>query len=431
VQINKKKIAKSSVQLITARVTSDAPRVPRYTAHTIVKRNILCADDEKLKFIPFLADSVGDVKNSFHRKLVKELDEAYSAKRSGSPERSEWTSKIRAYLDDWLEELDLGCDQPSLIRYILEEDSDDLQKSHKDMRILRKAFGGPLELGLMEMAKIFSEAFLNVFEVPLKDVILPDERLKEMLESAQKSNSDGSLGRSQSESPRSQTNGAEHTDERLGTFTNLTCLICGAVCCQTHGDYNSLKVPNSDDSEINEFGEKPPDDYNYTHQPLGMHYNEILRKQDNRLSKTEPESDVLISSSVEPPCSDECYHKFDYHGKTGEWKREDIAAVKSFLISMRPKGVRPCYISFLLNLPCWQVHCKMEEIKNSGPKTLPEQTPLGSLGRSKAIDWYDNKRKTLKSDWQELTTAHLHQERIQANPVSWTLLPKSQRTDNS
>jgi len=61
----------------------------------------------------------------------------------------------------------------------------------------------------------------------------------------------------------------------------------------------------------------------------------------------------------------------------------------------------------------------MEEYRKVEPEVLPRDSPLR---RSKAIDWYDNKRKVLRGDWQELTTAHLHQERIQANPVSSILV---------
>lgn len=372
-----------------------------------------------------MADSVGDVKTATFKKLVKELDEAYSAKRSGSSQQTELATSLRAYLDDWLEELDLGCDQQSLVRYTLEKDSDDLQKSYKELRLLRESFGVPLESCLMETAKTFSEAFFQVFGVPLKDVVLPEDRLKQMLESAEKSAPNSSLRRSLSESPRSQKDIVEHTTERLGTFTNLTCLICAAVSCQTHGDYMNLPVVNSDGPDMDGGGESAQAEERYTHQPLSMHYAEILRKQDMRLSKNCPEPDVLSTNPVGSPCSDECYRTYDYQGKVGEWTRDNIAAVKSFLISMRPKGLQPCYISFLLDLPCWQVHCKMEEFKKAGPRVLPEQ-PIDSLRRSKAIDWYDNKRKTLKSDWQELTTAHLHQERIQANAVSQTPLCNSQ-----
>lgn len=32
--------------------------------------------------------------------------------------------------------------------------------------------------------------------------------------------------------------------------------------------------------------------------------------------------------------------------------------------------------------------------------------------------WYDNIKKTLKGDWQEMTTMHQQEKMTQANPVS-------------
>ena len=375
----------------------------------------MCGDDDKLKFIPFLGDQGGHVKASVFNRLVKELEEAYSAKRSGSTKESEWASKLRTYLDGWLKELDVGCDQQALIRYILEEDSDDLCKSDKELRLLRQVFGGTLAPNLVEVIIMLSEAFLKGFGVSLKAVMLPDEQLKEMLEKAEKIKADTSLGRGQSELPRSHISGAEHTTERLGTFTNLTCLICGAICCQSHGDYNCLRVHSSDDAEMSDFGEEPASAYQYSHQPIGMHYNEILRKQDGRLSMLKSTMDLPDLDSTEPPCSVECFRTFDYQDNPVDLAHEDIIALKSFMISLRPKVDQPCHISFLLDVPCWKVHAKIQEMKDDVPN-IPPEPPLP--GRSKGIDWYDNKRKILKGDWQELTTAHLHQERTQANPVS-------------
>lgn len=409
--MSKKKPVKSSTYIIKTKVASNVPRVPKYSSLTIVKRNILCADDEQLKFMPYLTDSN---KASVFNRLVKELDEAYSAKRSGSDSDSELASQLSTYLDSWLEELDLGFDRQALIRYILQEDSDSLGKSQKEVRILRKTSGGPIPPNLAEVATTISAAFKTVFPVSITAVILPDERLNDMLEKANKSGSDGSLGRNQSESPKSQ-NSAEHKDERLGTYTHQTCLICGVISCQTHGDYRRDEVCIDEDSEMSDLGEAPAEEYKYNHQPVNMHYHEILRKQNARLSKDPPVMNPPDFDSVGSSCSDECYRTFDYHGKTSEIELENLVALKSFMVSMRPENDQPCDIAFLLDLPCWQVHTKILEMKSVVPSIPPE--PL-LHGRSKAISWYDNKKKTLKSDWRELTQAHLHQERTQANAVS-------------
>ena len=414
--MNKKKLARSITNLLTSKIASNVPRIPKYSSHTTVKRNILCADDEQLKFMPFLGDSKGDVKASVFNRLVKELDEVYSAKRSGSSQDNEMASKLSTYLDGWLEELDLGLDRQRLISYILEEDGESLGKSPKEIRLLRKAAGGPLATHMADIAASISGAFKTVFgTISITAVTLPDQRLREMLESANKPVLDSTSKRnsSHSESPKSQSSGAQHGTERLGTFTNLTCLICGAICCQTHGDYHRVEIHNSDESEMSDFEEVPMEEYEYIHQPVGMHYDEILRKQDGRLSKGSLQASLSVPNSAVAPCSDTCYLGFDYGGKTVELSRELMVALKSFITSMRP-NVQPCIISFLLDVPCWEVHVKIQEIQIDEPNILETAFP----SRSRGIDWYDSKRKALKSDWQELTSAHLHQERTQANPVS-------------
>ena len=411
--MNKKKPTKISTHFVTSKVTSNVYRVPKYSSLTLVKRNILCADDEQLKFMPFLGDPKGDVKSSVFKRLVKELNEAYSAKRSGSSEDNEMALRLSTYLDGWLEELDLGLDRQGLIRYILEEDGDSFGKSRKEINFLKKAVGSPLAPHLAEIAATFSEVFKTVFRIDsINAVILPDQLFKEMLEKANNPGPGISSGRSQSESPKSQNSGAEHTTERLGTFTNLTCLICGAISCQTHGDYHRAEIHNSDNSAGSDSGEVAAEEYDYNHIPISMHYDEILRIQDCRLSKDPSGTHLSVSKSTDAPCSKDCYRTFNYVGETAEMNQDLIVAVKSFMISMRP-NILPCTISFLLNVPCWQVHWQIQDMQRFAPR-FPEP-PRPSL--SKTIDWYDNKRRTLHKDWQELTEAHLHQERTQANPV--------------
>jgi histone-lysine N-methyltransferase EZH2 len=412
-QANRKKPARSSTYLITTKVASNVPRVPKYSFHTITKRNILCADDEQLKYMPFLGDSKGDVKDSVFKRLKKELDEVYSAQRSGSTQYSELASKLRAYIDRWLEHFDLGLDRQALIRYIARKDSDSFGEKQKGGNI-HKAFRSPSPTQLAEIAETLSSAFQEVFEINITAVILPDQRLKDRLEKLDKLG-DSTLGRSHSETPGSHLDGAEYTTERLGTYTNLTCLICGAISCQTHGDYHRVEIENPNDSEMGDIQAEPSHELEYIHVPLGMHYDEILRKQDARLSEY-PWTTDKIKHSAEPPCSEECYRTFDYQGRTVTLGQEHVIALKSFINSMRPENLQTCQISFLLDVPCWKVHAKIQEINL--PTKISERTVPG---RSKGIDWYDNKRKTLKSDWQELTEAHLHQERTQANPVSLNL----------
>jgi histone-lysine N-methyltransferase EZH2 len=394
----KKYARKGGIHLITTKVAGDAPRVPRYNSNTIVKRNILCGDEDKLQFIPFLANPAGETDQG---SLLADLGEVYSTKPSGFSKESERALEIRNYVDDWLEGLDVGCNRQTLIRYLIEKSTDDLGKNHK-LRRLEKSFGGPLAPTLVEVAKRISDAFDKILGVSLKDVILPEKCLKQIIENAEKTCPDGSLGRSQSESPKSQFNRTEYTVERLGTFINLTCLICGVVSCQTHGDYT-----------------KVDDEYQPTY--VAMRYDELLRSQDARLSWNSPATVRTQPSSVESsPCSDLCYRK-DCYRMPVELAREHEIALKSFMISMRPNVEQPCSISFLLDVPCWQIHSKIQEW-NAAPKVAPKDPTLTRSRGPRGIDWYDNKQKTLKPDWRELTTAHQHEERVQANPVSVRLL---------
>jgi ssRNA-specific RNase YbeY (16S rRNA maturation enzyme) len=58
------------------------------------------------------------------KRLVTELEEAYTAKRSESSREYERASQIRSYLDSWLERLNIRCDQEVLIQYILVQDQE-------------------------------------------------------------------------------------------------------------------------------------------------------------------------------------------------------------------------------------------------------------------------------------------------------------------
>jgi histone-lysine N-methyltransferase EZH2 len=196
--------------------------------------------------------------------------------------------------------------------------------------------------------------------------------------------------------------------DRFSTYTNWTCLICGALYCQTHGDYREETIEHSEDDEGDiDRPQKPK--YNNIHQLLIMDYNDLLRKQDARLackSQDEPE----ISRSIAEPCSKECYRIFDREtAKDYQVSPEQRVKIESMCISLQEHPKRPCDISFVLGLPCWQVDREIRTqivLRKIGlpPGYIPTKKP----------DWYDNKRKILKDHWQDHTNAHLHQERWQS-----------------
>ena len=103
-------------------INPDVPRVPKYSSHTNVRRNVLTADDEKLKYLPYLGE-IDSKKEANFKRLIKDLEEAYSAKRGESSRESDRASRIRSYLDTWLEDLDIGCNEQTLVQYILSQES--------------------------------------------------------------------------------------------------------------------------------------------------------------------------------------------------------------------------------------------------------------------------------------------------------------------
>jgi hypothetical protein len=380
--------------------------VPKYYSHTNVRRNILTADDEKLKFIPFLGDALGQgaAKKDNFRRLLKELEEAYSAKRSESSRETERASDIRAHLDIWLKELKVNCNQQDLTQYILSNDDsgEELLLKTLDRKAILKSFGQSLPHNVHKSAGVFCQAFQNVFGIPLHDVILPSERVKELVESARKT---------VTRTPEKPTYSPA---ERLETYINLTCMLCGAVDCPTHGDYQQFPINRSDDEDDEESDEREPE-YSYQRQALVLDYEAMIRKYNLRRNiSPEPDHEERTKNIV--PCSDECWMVVDYSEREYEWFPNEINTLPQMLISLTDRDRRSCNIAFSMDRPCWQVHGEIaayEEEHPDTPKEIEEST-----ARAKAPNWYDNRRKVLKGDWQEMTSAHLHQERAQANPVS-------------
>lgn len=395
------KMTKSKSVQVAKRIFGDTPRVPRYSSHTTVSRNILSADSEKLKYVPYLGDVAGPAnKDTNFKRLLKELEEAYSPRRIESTRQCEKASRIRAYVEAWLGESQLDCDQRTLIQYMMtEENANELGLRDAEREMLLASFGEPLSKQTKDAGEQFWEAFDKVFDIGLPNVLLPTELLKEMVESARKKTNP------------TPEKAANIPGDRLGTYTTLTCLICAAVDCQTHADYSHDEIPRVEGSDD---GNHEPE-YLVQRQPLVLPYHDTLRRFDLRKKAEADSEDPRRSSKHQQPCSKECWRVIDYSEKEILWEQNDLDAVYDMLISITDKDNRACYIAFALHLPCWQVHGVIAdyESRNDTTRTVDEPT-----GRSKRPDWYNNKTKTLHRDWQEMTKAHLHQERSQANPCT-------------
>jgi hypothetical protein len=381
-------------------IASETPRVPRYSHNTIVRRNILTMDDEKLRYIPYMGDAESSKKKT--ARLLQELEAAYNPKATSSGRETEWSYQIRAYLDEYLEELHLGLTQEKLVQYCLGLFNEASGRNLKDVRAIIEQYNAPLDPNDKHLARAFSRAFFKILKNSLRDTLLPDDRLKDMAELIKRPTEDkltrtppkgqGGQGRSDKDELTPEVN-----TDLLGTYTTLTCLICGAMSCQTHGD--SVR------------DESAPGYHQYIHQPLVTTYQDILRKQDARYAAKPPSLDFGVEN--ETPCGPNCHLIIDSHDRpVHDVSPEQVTKIESMVISLREKRRRPCTISFFVGLPCWQVQ---QEIQQLAPRVIEPPAP----GRTKQPDWYNNQKKSLKWDWQDLTKAHLHQERCQANPVGF------------
>ncbi len=85
--------------------------------------------------------------------------------------------------------------------------------------------GPALTESTIAVATLFCEAFKTVFGLGIEKVVWPKDLLKEELENAKKEI------RSSPELP------SNYIPSRVGTYVELTCLICGLVDCPTHGTH--------------------------------------------------------------------------------------------------------------------------------------------------------------------------------------------------
>lgn len=377
--------------------------MPRYSHNTIVRRNILTMDDEKLRYIPYMGDAESSKKKT--ARLLQELEAAYNPKVTSSGRETEWSYQIRSYLESYLDDLGLDLTQDHLVQYALGLFDDASGRNLEDIDALLDQYEEPLSGRERKLAETFTAYFFNIFKNSLRDTLLPEDRLKEMAEQLKNSSEE----KPTKTPPKAQAALCRVNDEnaagdpitdRLGTHTTLTCLICGSMSCQTHGD--SVR------------DESAPGYHQYLNQPLVTTYQDILRKQDARAASAKP-APLDFGAEDETPCGPECYLVVDKARLDYDISEGDHTKIESMVISLREKKRRPCTISFLVELPCWQVHRAMTQLE---PRHVEAPPP----GRTKHPDWYNNQKKTLKWDWQDVTTAHLHQERCQANPVSHEFL---------
>ncbi|PBP20068.1 enhancer of zeste 2 isoform a [Diplocarpon rosae] len=368
------KPVKSKTTVIAKKLLpDDTSRVPSYSSYTNVRRNILIPDNEKLKFIPFIRDLSPSNETNDWKEFAGDLESAHDVAMNESSRNIETASRIRSVLDLWLEELDIGLEIRTLQQYVLMythilEDEEFLQRD-LDQQALKTVLDSfmPLSEATKQAARLFVEAFENVIDVALLDVILPTGIIKEMIDVANKKPLPPS--------------------SRIETYTHYTCLICAAIDCPTHGDYSP--------------------DSSYPH-PLSLSYEDLLRRFKSQIPK-----DVSGCGRLPKPCNNNCYLAIKHSVIDCEISDHNIAIIQEMLLVYKNPEMRACLIAATLNIPCLAVFAQIERIEREGLGDDCEERS-SFTERPKKLEWYDNRRKVLKTDWMNMTRAHLHQERTQA-----------------
>ncbi|KAG9249066.1 hypothetical protein BJ878DRAFT_150519 [Calycina marina] len=391
---------KKRLHLNSKTLESDVSRVPRYHAHTLVKRNLLTADDETLRYQPYLGDTYTWQGKQLHNRTQEELEIAYARKEPKSHFDIERQQNICRYLPYWLEALNIGITVKNLEQYVLSQDNWDVKMKAKDVAAM-KAWDSIHIPASFKTCLQFDKALIEVFGWRVKTIILNEARQKELSHLAK-------MKRQEIKKRQTMASGStkEAIAERLSTFTEWTCLICGVIYCQTHGDYREESVEDSE-SDIDQ-PQRPK--FQYVHRQLVMDYTDMLRTHNLRHEGSTQEDDNEISA---PACSDQCYQAIDLAMQDKyELASESRVGIESMLTTLTSPVKRTCTIAFALGVPCWQVH---HYILNLERREVPLAIPLKDLAKSKRLDWYDNKKKTLKDHWQEYTEAHLHEKRVQTH----------------
>lgn len=358
------------------------PRVPNYTAITFAKRNILTADDEILKSMPYLGQTDAD-----HKRLVKELQTQYADVKLTNIE-AERASQIGLYLDSWLlEHPDLALTEQVLQRHILQQGWA-TKNENKSRRIL-SSLGGNLSANVLRLVANFDRAFQSVFELELSDVVLPESHLN-------------LLAKKLRPAPEPAPSG----QAVFSNFSDFLCLVCGLAYCQMHGDYDHNPIDHLD-----EYGSKLGDvEYEYDYQPLGNSYTDLVRKHELRTLNTEQDYEFRSSQDL-VACTKTCYLSDDVDDVYEPWSREMCNTLKEFLRVFTNPDDQACNISFALNMPCWQVNREIRKCLKR-PSHIPKKH-----GTSDRPKWYNNEKKTLGSRWEDETDTHNHEMGRQLNPV--------------
>jgi hypothetical protein len=355
-------------------------------------------------------------KDDKHDQLMEELNDQYVTARTEDIQDFERATKLRVWLTSWLEVLDIGLDQQTLKHYVLTLPRIDarLRIKKKELDLLRTHASYSLDSDTIAISGMFYRAFEEVFEMRLEKVVVPKDQLKEMMEAA--------TMKAIRPSPRKTID----APNRLGTYVELTCMICAVVDCATHGEFEDEEFAEQDSE-----GEESPrfqssqriktteknheEFYQRQHSDLALPYPDTLTRYLS-YKRTRPEEEPLQDSG---PCSEECYISNQSSDRAYQLDQGTMTQIRDMLTTLTDPRYQSCHIAFGLSLPCWQVHAEVSKcLKSRSHDDSSHPTPIDH--GMKRPEWYDNKKKTLKNDWKDSTSAHLHQTRFTSNPVSYS-----------
>lgn len=375
----------TATKLVAKHITDDLPRVPKYSSYTNVKRNILTPDDDKLKFLPYATDIHNNKKElARFNKMVKELESIHKSERQDiSSLDNEEAAILRAYLTAWIEEIDFGCSERSIMHFLLDDDRDGkLCLPPEDKDLLLDSFQDGLTVQSRHNATLLRDAFSAVFGWDLRDILLTTEILLKMVKDLKfKDDKSGS---------------------RFDTYASFTCVICGAIHCPTHGEHKYDS--ENEGEEVREI--------NDVH--VALSYNERLRLYDSRKKARQSSLEDVVQD--DSPCSKDCYRScgsddpFDWPESV---TMEFLNAMKDMLHVFTDENTRSCVIGFSWNLPCWQVYQMINSTRLRLGSDDDSDTGEATGWR---LEWYDNKKKLLKGDWDS-RGVHLQTSRGQTAPV--------------
>lgn len=372
------------------------PRVPGYQSYINVRRNILSADDENLKYIPYLGDRKEKEQDKHHEKLKKELENAGANSKERDDKLYERAHKLRMWLISWLKVLNLNhLDLQSLKHYALTlPDTRRRVKKATGLESLRGRYS--LDKYAKEIANRFSKAFREVFGIGIGKVVLPKEQLKEMIDAAKRTRPSTSI------------------PHRLSTYTDLTCMICGVVDCSTHGRFTDDESSDQDSNDKSSSYTAPRQ-----HADIALSYPETLARY-----RTQRRTRHEVPLKNVGPCSEGCYMAIfdeELQDRTEcELEQETIDKIHDMMIAMDDPTYQSCHIAFCISIPCWQVHIEVAHYIANSNYLEARDRELETQTHATAVRpvWYDNKRKTISRDMKDATSAHIHETRLTSESVS-------------